>query len=275
MLLAVYRWLLRLPTFKGKSRITEGYRKLVFAPNQYRIIHGLRMEIDGFDWIQSEIVRDGCTEPLTCALMGKILGTGDTYLDVGAQLGLHTLVARHFVGAEGKVIAIEPQPYNCHKLLSNWRLNSFENLTLYVGAVGAYDGRIALHLQSATDTSRLSLCLTPVNDEPQEFYVPINRLDTILDQSKVEKVRLLKIDIEGYELEAIDGMGKDLDLVEHIILEVLDSNAGISEKSAHLVQLLEDQGYVLKTVEGVLWHSEGQHLPENNLWASRSGLAHE
>jgi len=166
MLLAVYRWLLRLPTFKGKSRITEGYRKLVFAPNQYRIIHGLRMEIDGFDWIQSEIVRDGCIEPLTCALMGKILGTGDTYLDVGAQLGLHTLVARHFVGAEGKVIAIEPQPYNCHKLLSNWRLNSFENLTLYVGAVGAYDGRIALHLQSPTDTSRLSICLPPVNDEP-------------------------------------------------------------------------------------------------------------
>jgi FkbM family methyltransferase len=272
MLLAIYRWLLRMPTFKGKSRITEGYRKLFFRPNSYRIIHGLRMDIDGFDWLQSEIVRDGCIEPLTCALIGRVLTEGDTYVDVGAQFGLHTLVARHFVGSEGRVIAIEPQPYNCHKLLNNWRLNGFENLTLFVGAIGAYDGSIQLHLQSATDTSRLSLCLTTVNDQPQQFHVPINRLETILDQVQFDKVRLLKIDIEGYELEAIGSIGKYIDLVEHIILEVLDTDSGISEKSEQLIAILENHGYMLKTVEGKPWEKTTQRLPENNLWASRIGV---
>jgi FkbM family methyltransferase len=269
MLLGIYRRLLKLPTFKGKSRITEGYRQLFFSPKSYRIIHGLQMDIDGFDWIQSDVLRDGCAEPLTCALMGKILKDGDTYVDVGAQFGLHTLVARHFVGANGKVIAVEPQPSNCHKLLTNWRLNGFENLTLYVGAIGDYDGSIALHLQSATDTSRLSLCLTPVNDQPQLFQVPINRLETILDQARPDAVRLLKIDIEGYELEAIGGIGRYVDLVEHIILEVLDSESGITEKSKELLQVLSDHGYVLRTVEGKPWDNNHERLPENNLWASR------
>src|SRR6185437_4125817 len=269
MLLAIYRWLLKMPAFKGKSRITEGCRKIFFAPKTYRIIHGLRMDIDGFDWIQSEILRDGCTEPLTCALMGKVLAKGDTYVDVGAQFGLHTLVARHFVGPEGRVIAIEPQPYNCHKLLNNWRVNGFENLILYVGAIGAYDGSIRLHMQSATDTSRLSLCLTPVNDMPQQFQVPINRLETILDQVQFDKVRLLKIDIEGYELEAIGSIGKYLDLVEHIILEVLHADSVLSERSKDLITLPKTHGYVLKTVEGKPWEKTNQSLPENNLWASR------
>jgi FkbM family methyltransferase len=273
MLLGVYRWLLRLPRFKGSSRIVEGYRKLCFSPKTYRIIHGLKMEIDGFDWIQSEIVRDGYTEPLTCALMGNILQDGDTYVDVGAQLGFHSLVARHFVGASGMVIAVEPQPYNCHKLLTNWKLNGFENLSLYVGAVGAHDGSIALHLQSATDTSRLSLSLPPVNDLPQQFQVPINRLETILDRAELDQVRLVKIDIEGYELEAIDGIGRYIDLVEHIILEVLDTDSAISEKSKRLIAVLETHGYALKTVEGKPWEKTNQRLPENNLWASRIGVA--
>ena len=227
------------------------------------------MDIDGFDWIQSEIVRDGCTEPLTCALMGTILRAGDTYVDVGAQFGLHTLVARHFVGPAGTVVAIEPQPYNCHKLLTNWRLNGFENVTLYVGAIGAYDGSVALHLQSPTDTSRLSLSLSPVNDLPQKFHVPINRLETIFDQVRLDRVRLLKIDIEGYELEAIAGIGRYVDQVEHIIFEVLDSESGISEKSQDLIELLVRSGFTVKTVEGKDWDNKARKLPENNLWASR------
>lgn len=272
MLLAVYRWLLKLPNFKGRSRIVESYRRLCFSPPSCRIVHGLQMEIDGFDWIQSEVLRDGSTEPLTCRLMGKILKEGDTYVDVGAQFGMHTLVARHFVGADGKVIAIEPQPYNCQKLLANWRLNGFENLMLFVGAIGDYDGSIALHLQSATDTSRLSLCLEPVNDLPQRFHVPINRLETILAQAPTDKIRLLKIDIEGYELEAIGGMGKFIASVEHFILEILDSGSGISEKTEALIQLLESHGYVLKTVEGEEWKKNLHRLPENNLWAARVGV---
>lgn len=268
MLLGIYRWLLRLPTFKGSSRIVETYRKLFFSPKPYRIIHGLRMEIDGWDWIQSEIVRDGCTEPLTCALFGKILRDGDTYVDVGAQFGLHSLVARHFVGPNGVIIAVEPQPYNCHKLLANWRLNEFENLTLFVGAVGAHDGTVALHFQSATDTSRLSLSLPPVNDLPQQFHVPMNRLETIFQRAQLDKVRLLKIDIEGYELEAIDGIGTYIDQIDHMIFEVLHSKSGISEKSERLIELLLAQGYALKTIEGKQWENK-QPLPENNLWASR------
>ncbi len=114
-----------------------------------------------------------------------------------------------------------------------------------------------------TCSGRLTLrdclfCLTPVNDRPQQFQVPIDRLEKILDQARPDAVRLLKIDIEGYPLEAIDGIGGYVDLVEHIILEVLDSESGISEKSEKLIQLLGDHGYVLRTVEGKPWKNNHQ-----------------
>ncbi len=49
-------------------------------------------------------------EPETIKLYEKLLEPGDIFIDVGAHVGLHSLIARHHVGPSGKVIAIEPQP---------------------------------------------------------------------------------------------------------------------------------------------------------------------
>ena len=269
MLLEVYTRLLRLPAFKGKSWLTSSYRKAFFPSKIYRWKEGIVFDIDPMEWNQSDLVRDGGIEPLTCQLMGRILQLGDTYVDVGAHFGFHTLVARRSIGAQGRVIAIEPQPYNCHKLLVNWRANNFENLVLYVAAVGDYDGTVALHLQSPTDTSRLSLCLDAPNDQPQTFYVPMNRLDKILESSKLDTVRLLKVDIEGFELEALRGMGRYIDSVENIILEVLDTDAVLTEKSRLLLEELGGLGFTLSTVTEKPWSEGLDPLPENNLWAAR------
>lgn len=268
MVLGMYRSLLRLPTFKGKSRLINYYRGMFFTSRTYRIIHGLRIEVDPIDWIQSDLIKSGCLEPQTSALFGHLLRPGDTYVDVGAHIGFHTLVARHFVGESGRVVAIEPQPYNCQKLLANWQLNGFDNLALYVAAVGDYAGTVLLHHQLATDTSCLSLYLEPVNDQPQVFYVPIHRLETILKEQKIERVRLMKMDVEGYELEAIEGIGSYMDAIDHLILEVLGAPSELSEKSLALIEKLKSLGFNLRTVDGDAWDA-GRQLPENNLWVCR------
>src|ERR1700730_18322195 len=125
MLLPLYRRLLRLPEFMGKSRLIGFYRSVFFLTPRPRLIHGLRMELDPLEWTQSDLIKNGSLEPLTSALYGKLLRAGDTYVDVGAHIGFHTLVARHYVGQSGRLIAVEPQPYNCQKLLANWRANDF------------------------------------------------------------------------------------------------------------------------------------------------------
>jgi FkbM family methyltransferase len=245
------------------------YRSLFFSTHRFRAIHGVVLELDPIEWTQSDLLRDGRLEPLTSALYGKLLRAFDTYVDVGAHIGFHTLVARHFIGETGQVIAVEPQPYNCQKLLANWRANGFENLALYVAAVGERDTTIRLHQQVETDTTRLTMCLEPVNDETRTFYVPLKRLETIFNEQRVKHVRLLKIDVEGYELEVVKGLGPFSPAVDNIILEVLDTSSAPTPRSLALIETLKSLDYELKTVEGHAWNARSE-LPENNLWASRN-----
>jgi FkbM family methyltransferase len=268
MVLKFYRALLRSPQFKGKSRIIQCYREAFFRTHQFTGTYGFVMDLDPIEWTQSDLLRDGSIESLTSALYGRLLHEGDVYVDIGAHIGYHTLLARRCIGPEGHVIAVEPQPYNCQKLLANWRANGFENLALFIAAIGEEDSTVRLHQQVATDSSRLSMCLEPVNDEARVFYVPLRRLDAILAEQGVEHVRLLKIDVEGYELEVINSLGASFPAIDNIILEVLDTSSGISVKSVALIEKLKSLEYELHTVEGHAWDHHSP-LAENNLWASR------
>lgn len=263
-----YRGILRLPDFRGKSRIENMARRICFAPEMSKVVYGLIMELDPLEWTQISLIKDGFIEPLTTALYGKLLRPGDTYVDVGAHIGFHTLIARYFVGDAGRVFAIEPQPYNCQKLMANWRANNFENLMLYVAAAGDQNTTVVLHNQSATDKARLSLCLEPVNDQPQQFRVPLVRLDTIFNEQDITHVRLLKIDVEGYEPEVITGLGQYSEIVENIVVEVLGAPSELTARSLAFVETLMYLGYRLQTVEGKSW-TPHEPLPENNIWASR------
>lgn len=263
-----YRGILRLPNFRGKAWLETFARKVWFCQQSSRIIKDMVMELDPLEWTQITLIRDGVIEPLTVRLYEKLLRPGDTYIDVGAHVGFHTLVARNLVGHQGRVVAIEPQPYNCEKILANWGLNRFENLFLYVAAAGDRNSVAMLHEQSLTDKARLSLVLEPINDQPQRFQVPLVRLDTVFDQQQVACVRLLKIDTEGYESEVIAGLGQSFDIVENIVVEVLGTPSEVTHRSSELIDVLSSSGYDLSTVEGDPWEA-GHSLPESNLWASR------
>jgi FkbM family methyltransferase len=226
------------------------------------------MQLDPLEWGQIELLSGYLAERRTAQLFGRLLQDGDTYVDVGAHVGFHTLVARRHLGDEGRVIAIDPQPYNCDKVNTNWRLNGFSNILVCIAAAGDRDGMIELPFQAATDRSRLSLCLPGVNDQPQRFRVPLVRLDSLFGQLNCGRVRLLKIDVEGYELEVVRGLGRRIDQVDQIVAEVLDADAP-SPRTLELTKMLQISDFTLKTVEGAPW-LPGQKLAENNLWACRT-----
>src|SRR5205085_7286263 len=95
---SIYRGLLHLPSVKGKAQVMQLYRAIFFTPKVSQVIHGLKMELDPIEWTQSDLMVRGSIEPLTSALYGKLLRHGDVYVDVGAHVGFHTLIARHFIG---------------------------------------------------------------------------------------------------------------------------------------------------------------------------------
>ncbi len=265
MLNGAYDLVLRLPRFRGKSRIASFLRRQL-APKPSTIVHGLRMELDPAEWPQVDLRAFGRLEPETTALFERLLKQGDIYVDVGAHVGYHALVARHCVGASGRVLAIDPQPYNCDKLLTNAGLNGFTNITVVVAAAGRADGSISLRNQSRSDRSRLTLNGAGVNDEPTAFVVPMLRLDSLFAAQRLDRVDLMKVDVEGCELDVLLGAGDSLDRVKNIVVEILPE--ATAEKANETARLLRASGYLLSDVEGADWQP-GRTCVENNVWARR------
>jgi FkbM family methyltransferase len=264
MLHMIYRAALQLPEIPGKGRLTKALRSQLALP--VTDVHGLRMQLDPLEWAQIDILSHGGIEPQTLALFAKVLRPGDSYIDVGAHVGYHTLMARQQVGADGRVLAIEPQPYNANKILVNVSLNRFSNVTVVVAAAGDADGAVRLHDQIATDKSRLTLSGNGVSDDIAVFEVPRWSLDTLVARHEFGPIRLLKIDVEGYELSVLRGALKSLPSVDNVICEILPGMP--SGQLAAIRDLLVSQGFSLLSVEGSSW-LDGDELPENNLWARR------
>ena len=256
---------LALPPFRGRHRIVSAIRSYCYAPYQRRMTSGLLLELDVHEWAQLHLAEHGVTEPETMALLERLLKPGDSCIDVGAHVGFVTLVARQAVGAEGCVIAVEPQPYNCERILRNWEINGFTNLQLHVAAAGPNQGFVKLFQQAATDKSRLSLALPMPDALALEFEVPMITVGDLITKYGLASVQVLKIDVEGFELGVLEGLADGAGVVRNIIFEAL-SPTGTGGDAAS--EWLTERGFSLRTVTGEPW--DGAYpVRESNLWATR------
>jgi FkbM family methyltransferase len=268
MLFNLYRTALRWPRFRGRDRLTSLLRRWLRPHNTK--VRSFTMQLDPVEWVQVEILAAGGHEPQTTALYGRLLGPGDHYVDVGAHVGYLALVARECVGESGRVLAIEPQPYNCSKIMINAALSGFANIVTAASAVGDRDGFVLLRDQAATDKARLSLAADGVNDGVVAFETPIATLDTLVERHAMAPIKLLKIDVEGFELAVFSGAAKTLAQTENIVFEALpDMDRGDGQA---IRALLASHGFTLNGVDGQPW-TDAQAPPENNVWARRAGYS--
>jgi FkbM family methyltransferase len=272
----IYQKFLKLPNFKGKARIQHYIRESFLAPKKIWVREGFWMELDPYDWLQSEILLNGTTEPLTTSLYKKILKPGDVYVDIGSHVGFHTLVARRLVGDNGLVIAVEPQPYNCHKILRNWIANDWHNIDLRVAAAGNRDQIISLNAQKASDSARLSVDAdsdNSPNNLSQHFCVPMIRIDSLLGELGLDKIKLLKIDVEGFELEVLEGALHHFNTIENLVLEILTPLDKFSVREKQIMSLLQSYQFNLKNIlNEPLDDFSDRNLPEFNLFATKDSF---
>lgn len=265
MIRALYRALLRGPKFRGRHRLENALRRLL-APAVDAAPEGLRMQLDAQEWLQISLLAGEEQEPRTIALQKRLLRPGDVSIDVGAHVGFHALVAARCVGPTGQVIAVEPQPYNADRVLTNSALNGLENIVVVVAAAGAAPGSIELNNQKPSDKARLTALGAGVSDLPARFEVPLITLDQLAQRRGLTGVRLLKIDVEGYEAEVLAGAAQMLRVTDHVIFEWLpDSDP--AERS-RIVEALSGAGFALRQVDGTPW-APGAEAIEHNIWACR------
>jgi FkbM family methyltransferase len=126
--------------------------------------------------------------------------TGGTFVDLGANVGTYALVLARHVGANGKVIAVEPHPVIHARLAFNRNASSADQVRLVAAAVGPSDGELLIE----TDGDNLGASHV-VSGAPSEdtIKVPSLRLMRILVEAGAASVDGLKIDIEGFEDRAL------------------------------------------------------------------------
>ncbi|MGA9592457.1 MAG: FkbM family methyltransferase, partial [Candidatus Acidiferrales bacterium] len=153
----------------------------------------------------------------------NILRPGMVFFDVGAHHGVYSIVASKRLGASGQVVAFEPSPREYARLRLHFRWNRMRAARAERLAIGSASGDRTFFQVDSGDTTRGSLRPPDTRDELSEVVVNTTSLDHYIAAFPLNRVDVVKIDVEGGELEALKGasalMGK---LRPIFICEVLD-----------------------------------------------------
>jgi FkbM family methyltransferase len=127
---------------------------------------------------------------------------GGVFVDVGANVGTYAMALARHVGANGKVIAVEPHPVTHARLAFNRAASGFTQVILVAAAAGPSDGELLIE----TDGDNLGAShIVPGERADNAIRVPSLRLERILGEAGVGHVDALKIDVEGYEDRVLTG----------------------------------------------------------------------
>jgi len=134
-------------------------------------------------------------------LLKKIVKKGYTVVDVGANIGWYTLLSARIVGKNGKVVAFEPEPDNYALLKKSLEKNNFENVLLSDYCVSNMAGIRKLWLHGLN----LGAHSTVRKISERAIDVEAVTLDSFLSKLEIQRVDLLKVDVEGAEPEVFEG----------------------------------------------------------------------
>ena len=135
----------------------------------------------------------------------KLLRRGMTVLDAGAHHGLYTLLTSKCVGSTGKVIAFEPSPRERRRLEKHLRVNHRKNVELQACALGSESCEADLFVVDGFHDWGNSLRLPAVAGATRKVRVQVRRIDDVLSELGISRVDFIKLDIEGGELDFLQG----------------------------------------------------------------------
>lgn len=124
------------------------------------------------------------------------------YLDIGTNMGVVAAMVAKRTGRP--VIAVEPNPETARRAACTFALNGLRNVTLFSAAVGDQDGEMTFYMTpGASDAASLSG--ENVGAGAQAIKVPVVTIDTLVERCGLDRVGFIKIDVEGFEPQAIAG----------------------------------------------------------------------
>jgi len=140
---------------------------------------------------------------------------GAIVIDVGAHVGIYSVKLAKKVGKQGLILSIEPNTFNYRLLMENIKFNRLSERVIPLNvAAGSFNGKTKLYLNSDAYSGGHSLL--PISQ--QWMQVRIRTLDTIMDKLELNHCDIIKIDVEGYELEVLKGAEHTLEKTSNIVV---------------------------------------------------------
>jgi FkbM family methyltransferase len=215
--------LIDIAGFNGLVQTKNGY--LIFNKNDIYIGRGLQKY---GEWSEGEV-----------DLFEQLCATGSVVVEVGANIGAHTLALSKIVGDDGRVMAFEPQRLSFQILCGNMAINSIKNVDcLNCGLSSKND---ELYIDEISPNTEYNFGSLSMNNKKAGVRTFVFELDHFFGLGKLD---LLKIDVEGMEKEVINGAKSVIEKYKPFIYVENDR----AENSKELIELIESLDYKL------YWH---------------------
>jgi len=174
-------------------------------------------------------------------LLLQHLAAGDVAVDVGAHKGAYTYWMRHAVGPAGRVYAFEPQPQLASRLRSLVSASGYGNVVVENMGLSSSAGMLTLRVPGTGTSPGASFEAGPVDG--QSYPVEVTTLDDYFDGQDDRRVRLLKCDAEGHELEVFRGAQRLLTEARPSLLFECERRHRSSGRVDDVFQWLQELGY--------------------------------
>jgi FkbM family methyltransferase len=207
---------------------------------------GARFAVDTQDLIQRYLYLFGVWEPRMTQWLSRRLGPGDTFVDVGANIGYFSVLASQLVGPTGKVVAIEASSAFQQRVAQNARLNDCTNIRQVHTAVSDKHQTLTFILASSANMGANSI--VPY-DGPAEstFDIEAFPLPEVLGDAEIAGARVVKVDVEGAEGSVVRGMAPLLDQLRpdaEVTVEVTPERmAQLGDSVEELLETMQSRGF--------------------------------
>lgn len=215
---------------------------------QIASVNGAKIYVRANDPVIGRSVLVNAYEPEVVSVFHNHIKAGMNVVDIGANIGFYTMLSATLVGTSGHVLAVEPNLANVKLLEASRRLNGFDNVTVAPMAAADNTGVLALHAGESNGTTTTLENVVEVLGASE--LVPCIRVDALLKED--QRVDFIKVDVEGAEKLAMQGMRHAIDRCKPVIVsefspESLPTFSGCTGEE--YLGLLIGMGYSIRIIE--------------------------
>ena len=218
----------------------------VMTPDSAEVA-GHKMFLDPVDSLR--LSKNGVYEPFQTRISLDKLSDGDVALDIGSNIGYYTLLFAKQVGPEGKIYSFEAEPDNYQILKRNVMTNHYKNVTCEMKAVSDVNGSVSL-MKSLNSDGHHHIVSNDSDSEKLLIKIPSVSLDEYFEDID-RQISVIKMDIEGAELNALKGMRRLLAENDKIVI-IMEFNPSalvrFGTKPRDVLEFLISMGFGLKNI---------------------------